>query len=285
MRTKQATKPTIRAVGAHLLYLSDYDPAAVTMLKTRVPSTERAWDKQSRGWVVTPNHLDTLQDITRQVFGEEARIIGNVPTSGPTKQVKVYRVDYVGAVKQRPDGSRTATGSCDGEWSLTFPESVLLHWFGMIEPPPAEKSTLYQVMGVRPTAEPEEIKKAWRRLALQWHPDRCSEPDAQRQFLAIKEAWEVLGDPAKRRRYDAGLALELSLTQVQGQFDPVVISTGFRPPLRCGWILAEVTEKLPGRAEVSSILAWEDIVDEQGRVMVSSWPAGADTFTVDWVQP
>jgi hypothetical protein len=88
-----------------------------------------------------------------------------------------------------------------------------------------------------------------------------------------------------RARYDAGLALEASLVNTGDPDIAVAISTGFRPPLRCGWILAEVDERLPGRFEVRRIVAWEDIMDGQGRIMVSSWPAGADTFTVEWVEP
>jgi DnaJ-class molecular chaperone len=46
-------------------------------------------------------------------------------------------------------------------------------------------------------------------MAMQWHPDRCREPDARRQFDAIKHAYDVLS--TKRAKYDAGLALQASL--------------------------------------------------------------------------
>ena len=285
MRAKQTTTATIRAAGPSLLYLSDYDPHLVQMLKSRIPAADRAWDQTAKGWQVAAAYFDTLQDISRQVLGYEARVVGTLPTGSPTRNLRVFLVEYIGMVKQRPDGSRTATGFCDGAWRVFFPEDVLLQWFGMIQPPPAQNSTYYQVMGVKPKAAPEEIKKAWRRLALQWHPDRCKEPDAAEQFMIIKGAWEVLGSEDMRRRYDAGLALEASLANAADPNIAVAISTGFRPPLRCGWILAEAVENLPGRYAVSGIIAWEDVVDSEGKVMVSSWPAGADTFTVDWVQP
>jgi len=61
----------------------------------------------------------------------------------------------------------------------------------------------YQILGLHPEATAEEIRKAYRRLALQWHPDRnAGNPAAEERFKAISEAYAVLIDPAKRRDYD-----------------------------------------------------------------------------------
>ena len=63
----------------------------------------------------------------------------------------------------------------------------------------------YEVLGVTRTASPDEIRKAYRKLALQWHPDRhkgAAQRDAEERFKRISEAYEVLSDPENRKRYD-----------------------------------------------------------------------------------
>jgi molecular chaperone DnaJ len=62
----------------------------------------------------------------------------------------------------------------------------------------------YDVLGVEKTATPEEIKKAYRRLARELHPDVNSAPDAEEKFKAVTHAYDVLSDPGQRRDYDRG---------------------------------------------------------------------------------
>ena len=61
---------------------------------------------------------------------------------------------------------------------------------------------LYQVLGVERGASDAEIKRAFRKLAQQWHPDVNTEPAAQERFKEINEAYQILSDPERRQRYD-----------------------------------------------------------------------------------
>lgn len=64
-------------------------------------------------------------------------------------------------------------------------------------------SNHYETLGVAKDATPEEIKKAYRKLARKYHPDVYQGEDAEEQFKAVSHAYDVLSDPQKRRNYDA----------------------------------------------------------------------------------
>jgi molecular chaperone DnaJ len=67
----------------------------------------------------------------------------------------------------------------------------------------AEKRDYYEVLGVAKTATAEEIKKAYRKKAIQYHPDKNpGDKDAEEKFKEAAEAYEVLSGPQKRQRYD-----------------------------------------------------------------------------------
>lgn len=66
----------------------------------------------------------------------------------------------------------------------------------------ATKQDYYDVLGVAKSASEADIKKAYRKLALEWHPDKNKAPNANEKFKAINEAYAVLSDKAKRSTYD-----------------------------------------------------------------------------------
>jgi molecular chaperone DnaJ len=66
-----------------------------------------------------------------------------------------------------------------------------------------QKRDYYEVLGVDRSATTEQIKQAYRQLALKWHPDRNPAPEATDKFREIAEAYAVLSDEAKRNTYDA----------------------------------------------------------------------------------
>ena len=62
----------------------------------------------------------------------------------------------------------------------------------------------YEVLGISKNASTEEIKKAYRKLARELHPDVNDSQEAQERFKLVTHAYEVLGDDQARRRYDMG---------------------------------------------------------------------------------
>jgi molecular chaperone DnaJ len=62
----------------------------------------------------------------------------------------------------------------------------------------------YGILGVRRDAGADEIKKAYRRLARELHPDVNPDPHLQERFKEVTQAYEVLSDPEKRQMYDLG---------------------------------------------------------------------------------
>jgi len=66
----------------------------------------------------------------------------------------------------------------------------------------AEPRDYYQVLGVSRNASADDIRRAYRRLARKYHPDVSDEPDAQKKFAEVQDAYQVLSDDEKRKAYD-----------------------------------------------------------------------------------
>ena len=83
----------------------------------------------------------------------------------------------------------------------------------------------YTLLGVGRKATSDELKKAYRRLAVQWHPDRNPGSRlAEEKFKAIAEAYAVLSNPAKRRQYDL-----LGMSDFKNEYSHEEIFQGFEP--------------------------------------------------------
>jgi len=239
-------------------------------------------------WIIAPDVAPQVVSLVEQHLGVKLVVPAATAVTGP--QIQVARMDYLGRCKPRDDGTSTASGFSEGSWSLIFPETVLRAWFAAdpSDQPTAGPETLFQVLTVQPTADPDAIKKAYRQLARQWHPDVCREPDARERFERIQRAWEVLRDDRLRRKYQAGVLLEASQQQTTSRprymnvyrHDADVL--GYRAPLRNGYVMLEGTFRV-GQLVVSKILNWSDITRDDGKTMVSSWPDGATTFVTEWI--
>ena len=125
---------------------------------------------------------------------------------------------------------------------------------------------LYQLLGVSRQASREEIAQAWRRQARTEHPDaRPADAAAPGRFRDLAEAWQVLGDPARRAAYDRALARERQPARrvpaarirvpVRRVADPAGMTPLARvpePPLRAGPVRVE------GPRQASRAGGWDE---------------------------
>jgi molecular chaperone DnaJ len=143
------------------------------------------------------------------------------------------------------------------------------------------KRDYYEVLGVSRNAAPDEIKRAYRKCALKYHPDRNREdPDAEVKFKESAEAYEVLSNPDKRQRYDqfghAGVSgggmhdfTHMGVDDIFSMFDDIFggMFGGRRTRRRGADLQAEMVitlKDVAGGAEKTLEFAREDHCDECG---------------------
>ena len=102
----------------------------------------------------------------------------------------------------------------------------------------------YAVLGVRRDASQDEIKKAFRRLARELHPDVNPDPKTQERFKEINAAYEVLSDPQKKQVYDlGGDPLSQPAAVARAASAPVASGTS-----RTSWTRSSARRRSAGRA-------------------------------------
>jgi hypothetical protein len=265
--------------NGNLVLKFPYDKGLVSAIKA-MPTANRRWDNLKKAWIIDPSAGQQVANLIQAYTGQ----IINIPRVQTQQiQTKIIQVMYIGRCKDR-SGEKSAFGLSErGDWEFIFPESVLRAWFEAGEEMPSEQSSLFSVLGISKTATDDEIKNGYRRMAKQWHPDlNRNDPDAAEQFMRIQEAYEILSNERSKARYLAGLIFEENIrkTATSTQYSNVVHE--YRAPLRCGHIMAEGTYKT-GRFVVSKILAWQDIYNAAGQMLVVSWPSGSDKPILQYV--
>lgn len=271
----QAKRCTVTIEGSTIVLKTPYDLAAVAGIKN-LPYADRKWDPARKVWLVSTSQVKQVEQLLEIYFGEEHHIA--VSPVAQQSETRLLECHYIGTTKDRDNGERTAFGMDDkGKWTVIFPELVLKNWFEIDPDAPNEATTLYGVLNAKKDSTPDELKTAFRRMAKTWHPDVCKESNATEVFRRIQEAYSILSIPGKRARYNAGLALEKTL----GKQETTQSISGYRSPLRCGYIMANGIQKLD-RFLVEVILAWEDVTNSAGQVLVSSWPFGNDAPVKIW---
>eukprot|EP00615_Pteridomonas_danica_P010534 CAMPEP_0114338182 /NCGR_PEP_ID=MMETSP0101-20121206/6868_1 /TAXON_ID=38822 ORGANISM="Pteridomonas danica, Strain PT" /NCGR_SAMPLE_ID=MMETSP0101 /ASSEMBLY_ACC=CAM_ASM_000211 /LENGTH=356 /DNA_ID=CAMNT_0001470683 /DNA_START=111 /DNA_END=1181 /DNA_ORIENTATION=- len=88
---------------------------------------------------------------------------------------------------------------------------------------PPKVVDLYAILGISQTADEKEIKKAYRKQALKWHPDKNSSPEAADKFRAVAQAFAVLGDTERRHMYDRSGGSEQGIPKDADDVDPYVV--------------------------------------------------------------
>src|SRR5919109_3511740 len=93
----------------------------------------------------------------------------------------------------------------------------------------SSKRDYYEVLGVQKNASKEDIKNAYRKLALQYHHDRKKEPGAEEKFKELSEAYAVLSDNEKRKRYDiyGHVGAEEAFRGSEANFEEIFRDAGF----------------------------------------------------------
>jgi DnaJ domain len=295
MRVTRPEIPSARLVaerdGSLVLY-STYHQGLVEALKRHLPADTRRWDGQRRAWLIDPAQAMNVADLCERHLGVRPQLPTVSAPAPPSLEVALLTIEYVGAARERPDGSVTASGWADGGWNVVFPVEALRHYFEPGAPErakangegrPNSPQTLYAVLCVGQSATEDELRASFRRLARATHPDVCKEPDAAERFIRVKRAYDVLIDPGTRKRYDVGLRIEAQESRDTSAF-VAIAPAHYRAPLPCGLVLARGERKL-GQFWVREIVQFEDIVNPAGEVLVTSWPAGADAFERRWVRP
>lgn len=271
---------------------SPYDAAFVTAFKLAIPASGRKWDGNRKQWLIDPVHGRALTDLVSTFYGEKLELPADAGPTLPT--VEIIQLAYLGACKLRAMGEpETASGYTLGNRQpkapdLVFPESVLRAWFsGRSDDntPAPPTNSLYSVLCVPVDVGTLALKAAYRRMARQTHPDVNKEPDAHAAFLRVQAAYDVLSEPLKRRKYDAGLVLE---ARSQADVSPRQVFTAsyhdnYRAPLRCGLLLVQGLKRL-GRIEVAKIMSWQDLTRDN-KVLVSSWPQDGQVWEERWIAP
>ena len=274
---------SLMAEPGGLALRTPYDAAFVQDLKASIPVVGRTFDRERKLWIIDEQYANQTAQLVERYFEE----ILNMPARNTQQRIeqRLLEIRYIGKTKERGESDRSAFAWVNGSFSVIIPENALRVWFEQGTAMPGQATTLYGILGVPNGVDADGIKAAYRRMARQWHPDVCRELNAAEQFLLIQSAYEVLSQPNKRARYDAGLALQASCEKNKDtQSISSLLSVGYQyqPPLRCGWVLAEGKEVV-GRFVVGKILAWEDITNAQGKVLTTSWVMNSNAPLEAWV--
>lgn len=237
-----------------------YNETVIAWLKTSIPKGQRSWDPDKKQWVLND---DAYVQFTKEF--PDLKHISEVVNNDNAETQEFY-LEYIGRPKYTFTNQRVMSyGWKDQKIVLGITIEAFQKWFRV--------GTLYQQLGIREVIQDQsEIRKAYLRLARQWHPDVCREPNAQEEFLKIKKMYDILSNPQKKKKYDLGLKLF-------GAAEKSIIQPGMPIPMRCG-ILTGKIEMSPHKTLVD-ISSWKDITKDSS-ILVSTWRG--ETYSTEWIE-
>jgi hypothetical protein len=244
-------------------------------LKDTVHWKERKYNGD-RTWSVAGKHFKVIKAGMEKHFGY-CDVVGSPSSDQGGRRVDTFTLDYLGALKERDGGIYTAYGCIGSQFDAVFTKEAIEKFFQTGDlSDPISATSLYAVLGVHTKADPDEIKKAYRRGARTWHPDVCKEPDAAQQFMRLEEAYKVLSAPLTRKKYDFALkhSNELVGKRVElnkGDYNPGAAGVLWKPSVKCGVVKAMIEPQLGSRFVVVEILDWRDQVNPDGLTRVTYW--------------
>lgn len=163
-----------------------------------------------------------------------------------------------------------------GGWHIRFSEDVLKRYFGV--PEKSFNGDFFAAL-----LDAKDIHRAYKRLARQFHPDLNRARNATQQFYKLREAYDVLRDPMRAKRYRAGLLFQKETTKESEVLFKVPVSCGDVKvrgdweESKWGWVGKD------GRTStkylnVTELLNWAPRVRSDGLVMVATWSGGTGSF-------
>lgn len=180
-----------------------------------------------------------------------------------------------------------------GGWHIRFSEDVLKRYFGV--PEKSFNGDFFAAL-----LDAKDIHRTYKRLARQFHPDLNRARNATQQFHKLREAYDVLRDPMRAKRYRAGLLFQKETVKESEVLFKVPVTCGDIKvkgdweESKWGWVNKDghtSTKYL----NVTELLNWAPRVNAQGLVMVATWSGGSDAsakfykdkhgmkpFTVSW---
>lgn len=270
--------------GAGYRIVSPYSRMFVADLKDQVPASDRYFEPKTYCWFVTAQYGGVVAGLMERYYG--IKIHPQPITATPT--LGIIELLYLGTAKVNGNGAKTASGWTENGWTVKVTEAVLKRYFdpSYTEQTKTEKpkaTTYYEMLSVSKTATLDQIKSGYRRMVKQWHPDVCHDPDAAEVFRAVQKAYETLSDKKLKARYDVGLKMSETVNQPKAKtpLEKMIDAQPYRAPLKCGNLLCEYLTLGPMRI-IQKILQWEDIYNELGQVLVSSWKMGDTEPTLEW---